>query len=195
MGRVPDAIRRRDLLDLVVAYLAEHGVANVSLRPMAKALGVSVNALVHHFGPKEELVVAALRRAAEVQAGVEARWLAREPHLTEADLLRKWWRWINASPANLALVRLGIEAAAIDATASGLPGAVRADQIVPWRANIEKRLIDEGLGPEQAALEAPLVKAMFTGLVVDLLATGERRRLKASLEAGVARLEERVRGL
>ena len=50
------------------AYLAEHGLANVSLRPMARALGVSVNALVHHFGSKDELVVAALRRAADVQA-------------------------------------------------------------------------------------------------------------------------------
>ncbi len=191
MGRRPDVERRQELLDRVVAYLAGHGLADVSLRPMARELGVSVNALVHHFGAKEELVVAALRRAADVQADLEQRWLARQPGLTEAELLRRWWRWINASPANLAVVRLGIEAAALDATTSGLPGAVRADQIAPWRANIEQRLVAEGMDPDEAALEAPLVKAMFTGLVVDLLATGERRRLTASLEAGVARLERR----
>jgi hypothetical protein len=106
--------------------------------------------------------------------------------------LRRWWKWINASPANLAAVRLGIEAAALDATVSGLPGAVRADQILRWRSNIEQRLVAEGMDPQQAAVEAPLVKAMFTGLVVDLLATGERRRLSASLEAGVARLERQL---
>jgi AcrR family transcriptional regulator len=192
MGRHPDVERRQELLDRVVAYLAEHGLADVSLRPMARAVGVSVNALVHHFGAKEDLVVAALARAADVQAQVEWMWLDRQPELTEAGLLRRWWRWINASPANLAVVRLGIEAAALDATASGLPGAVRADQIAPWRANIEQRLVAEGMEPEQAELEAPLVKAMFTGLVVDLLATGERRRLTASLEAGVARLEHQL---
>jgi AcrR family transcriptional regulator len=192
MGRHPDVERRQELLDRVVAYLAEHGLADVSLRPMARAVGVSVNALVHHFGAKEDLVVAALARAADVQAQVEWMWLDRQPELTEAGLLRRWWRWINASPANLAVVRLGIEAAALDATASGLPGAVRADQIAPWRANIEQRLVAEGMEPEQAELEAPLVKAMFTGLVVDLLATGERRRLTASLEAGVARLERQL---
>jgi AcrR family transcriptional regulator len=192
MGRHPDVERRQELLDRVVAYLAEHGLADVSLRPMARAVGVSVNALVHHFGAKEDLVVAALARAADVQAQVEWLWLDRQPELTEAGLLRGWWRWINASPANLAVVRLGIEAAALDATASGLPGAVRADQIAPWRANIEQRLVAEGMEPEQAELEAPLVKAMFTGLVVDLLATGERRRLTASLEAGVARLERQL---
>jgi AcrR family transcriptional regulator len=192
MGRHPDVERRQELLDRVVAYLAEHGLADVSLRPMARAVGVSVNALVHHFGAKKDLVVAALARAADVQAQVEWMWLDRQPELTEAGLLRRWWRWINASPANLAVVRLGIEAAALDATASGLPGAVRADQIAPWRANIEQRLVAEGMEPEQAELEAPLVKAMFTGLVVDLLATGERRRLTASLEAGVARLERQL---
>jgi AcrR family transcriptional regulator len=191
MGRRPDVERRQELLDRVVAYLAGHGLADVSLRPMARELGVSVNALVHHFGAKEELVVAALRRAAEVQVELERRWIARQPGITEADLLRRWWRWINASPANLAVVRLGIEAAALDATTSGLPGAVRADQIAPWRANIEQRLVAEGMDPDEAALEAPLVKAMFTGLVVDLLATGERRRLTASLEAGVTRLHSR----
>ena len=192
MGRHPDIERRQELLDEVVGYLAEHGLASVSLRPIAKALGVSVNALVHHFGAKDELVVAALARAAEIQAHIEERWLARQPDLTEADLLRRWWKWINASPTNLAAVRLGIEAAALDATVSGLPGEVRADQILRWRSNIEQRLVAEGMDPEQAAVEAPLVKAMFTGLVVDLLATGERRRLTTSLEAGVARLHPSV---
>jgi AcrR family transcriptional regulator len=192
MGRRPDVERRQELLDEVVAYLAEHGLASVSLRPIAKALGVSVNALVHHFGAKDELVVAALARAAEVQAHIEERWLSRQPDLTEADLLRRWWKWINASPGNLAAVRLGIEAAALDATVSGLPGAVRADQILRWRSNIEQRLVAEGMDADQAAVEAPLVKAMFTGLVVDLLATGERRRLTASLELGVSRLHPSV---
>ena len=70
MGRRPDVERRAELLDAVVTPLAEGGLADVSLRPMAKALGVSVNGLVHHFGSKEEIVVAALRRANEMQMEV-----------------------------------------------------------------------------------------------------------------------------
>ena len=192
MGRHPDPERRTELLDAVVAHLAEHGLAGVSLRPMAAALGVSVNGLVHHFGQKDDLVVAALRRVNDVQSEVLQRWLARNPGLSQADLLRRWWRWINATPANLALVRLGIEAAAMEASASGLPGVVRADQIAMWRHEIEQRLIAEGVPPAQAQSEASLVKAMFTGLVVDLLATGERRRLGRALELGLARLEQIV---
>jgi len=75
MARAVDVERREALLDEVVGYLAEHGLANVSLRPMARQLGVSVNALVHHFGSKEDLIVAALRRSQTVQENVEAHWL------------------------------------------------------------------------------------------------------------------------
>ena len=192
MGRLPDVERRHELLDGVVAYLAEHGLADLSLRPMAQSIGVSVNGLVHHFGAKDDIVIAALRRAVEQQTEVQVRWLERHPALSQSDLLRRWWRWINASPANLALVRLGIEAAALDATESGLPGAVRADQISLWRTNIEQRLVAEGVPVGDAAIEASLVKAMFTGLVVDLLATGQRRRLTEALEVGLARLDALV---
>jgi len=90
MGRHPDPQRRAKLLDEVVGYLGQHGLAGVSLRPVARELGVSVNALVHHFGSKDELVVAALRRAAEIQQGVEERWRRQVSHLSTAELQRRW---------------------------------------------------------------------------------------------------------
>jgi len=193
MARIVDVERREALLDEVVGYLAEHGLANVSLRPMARQLGVSVNALVHHFGSKEDLIVAALRRSQTVQENVEAQWLDRRPRLSQADLLRAWWRWINSSPQNLAAVRLGIEAAALDATVTGLPRRVRGDQIGVWREHIEQRLVDEGVAHATVTIEASLAKAMFTGLVVDLLATGQKARLTRALEVGLTRLEQVTR--
>jgi AcrR family transcriptional regulator len=190
MARLVDVDRRVSLLDDVVRYLAEHGLANVSLRPLADSLGVSVNALVHHFGSKDDLIVAALRRSERVQQAIEDRWLERNPGMSQADLLRAWWRWITASSQNLAVVRLGIEAAALDATVTGLPRRVRGDQIGLWRQQIETRLAREGVPPEVATVEASLAKAMFTGLVVDLMATGQKARLTRALEVGLARFEQ-----
>lgn len=192
MARLVDLDRRTTLLDEVVEYLSQHGLGNVSLRPMAKSLDVSVNSLMHHFGSKDDLVIAALRRSGRVQEEVEDRWLERRPGLSQADLLRSWWRWITASPHNLAIVRLGIEAAAMEATLGGLPRQVRGEQIGLWRTNIESRLMAEGVPDELAVIEASLAKAMFTGLVVDLLATGQRARLTRALEVGLARLEQVV---
>ncbi len=192
MARLVDLERRTQLLDLVVAHLAQHGLANVSLRPMAAALGVSVNSIVHHFGSKDDLIIAALHRSGAAQQALEQRWLARQPRMSQADLLRAWWRWIAASPQNLAIVRLGIEAAAMEATLTGLPKQVRGEQIGLWRSNIEVRLVDEGVPPDVAVTEASLAKAMFTGLVVDLLATGQKARLTRALEVGLTRLEQVV---
>jgi len=159
VARLVDLDRRTALLDDVVTYLGEHGLANVSLRPMAATLGVSVNSLVHHFGSKDDLIITALRRSGAIQRDVEHRWLARRPRMSQADLLRAWWRWITASPRNLAIVRLGIEATTTEATLEGLPRQVRGEQIGVWRSHIEDRLVAEGVPTETAVIEASLAKA------------------------------------
>jgi len=57
--------RRDELLDGAVAWTIEHGLADLSLRPMAKALGTSDRMLLYYFGTKDELVAAVVDRAAD----------------------------------------------------------------------------------------------------------------------------------
>jgi AcrR family transcriptional regulator len=189
VARTPDLERRQELLDRIVIYLAENGLAQATLRPMAASLDVSINRLVHHFGSKEELLATALQRAIEQQIAVQESWLARSPRLTTSELYRRWWRWMNDSPANLASVRLNYEAAALDTKVTGLAGDVRADQIGVWRHDVEIRLERDGLSHDQAVLEASLIKATFSGLVMDLLATGDRKRLNKVFAEFLDRLD------
>jgi hypothetical protein len=107
----------------------------------------------------------------------------------------RWWKWINASPSNLALVRLNYEAAALSAEVTGLTGDVRADQIGVWRHDVEQRLRAEGVPEDQIEVEASLSKAMFSGLVMDLLATGDRKRLTVALDTWLERLSQRIRSV
>lgn len=192
MARTPDLERRQELLDRIVVYLAEHGLAQATLRPMAASLGVSINRLVHHFGSKEELLSTALRRAIEQQVAVQDEWLAKNPRMSLVELYRKWWRWLNESPEHLAAIRLNYEAAALDTKVTGLAGEVRADQIGVWRHDAEQRLIADGMPPERAAFEASLVKATFTGLVMDLFATGDRKRLNKAFTEFLDRIDAAV---
>lgn len=189
MARTPDIEMKRLLLDQVVAYLAEHGLGDMSLRPMAAALGTSPNRLVHHFGSKQELLTSALQQATRIQEAVRDGWLKRQPDMSKTAELRKWWKWLNGSPANLALTRLGLEAVTLEATHTGLSGDVRAEQIGVWREQIEQKLVGEGVPKATAVLEASLLKGMFTGLIVDLVATGDRLRLTRALELGLSRTE------
>jgi AcrR family transcriptional regulator len=192
VARTADPQLKQDLLDQVVEYLATWGLAQTTLRPMAAALGVSINRLMHHFGSKDELITAALARAIEQQIDVQRRWLHRSPRLTQVELYHRWWKWVCATPGNLALVRLNYEAATLEPTVTGLAGDVRADQIGVWRHDVEQRLVSEGLKPERAALEASLIKATFTGLAMDLFATGDRRRLTNALDSWLSRLSDEL---
>lgn len=70
------------------------------------------------------------------------------------------------------------------------PGLREGEQISVWRLYIEERLLAAGLPGEVAEVEASLVKAMFTGLVVDLLATGDTTRLTTALNLGLTRVEQ-----
>ena len=188
MARTPDLERRLELLDRIVVYLAEHGLAQATLRPMAASLDVSINRLVHHFGSKEELITAALNRAIDQQLAVQAAWFKRQPDLDMVEFYRRWWKWMNAKPEHLALVRLNYEAAALDTSVTGLAGEVRADQIGVWRHAVEERMLAAGVAPDQVELEGVLAKATFTGLIIDLIATGERRRLTVACEVWLERL-------
>lgn len=192
MARTPDLALKQELLDDVVNYLAHHGLVGMSLRTLASALDTNASRLIHHFGSKENLLAAALNRANERQEQVGAKWLARNPGIGVREWLTKWWKWMLSDPEHLAIARLGYEAAAIDATQTGLPADVRAHQVGIWRNYLEERFLAAGLTAEEAKLEAMLTKAMFTGLVVDLLAAGDRRRLNAALAEGLGRTEARV---
>ncbi|MGH3608742.1 MAG: TetR/AcrR family transcriptional regulator [Pseudonocardiaceae bacterium] len=55
--------RRDQLLERAYAYVLNHGLAGMSLRPLAAAVGSSPRVLLFLFGSKDDLVRALLARA------------------------------------------------------------------------------------------------------------------------------------
>lgn len=64
-GKVPRAVRERQLLDLAEEQLAEHGYDGLSIEEIARLAGVSRPTVYAHFKDKESLYLACLRRARE----------------------------------------------------------------------------------------------------------------------------------
>ena len=62
MKRTP--MTRENLLPLLAAYVLEHGLAGLSLRPLAAAAGTSDRMLLYHFGSKQQLVAQLLEHIA-----------------------------------------------------------------------------------------------------------------------------------
>ena len=64
-GRVPRAVREQQLLDVAEEQFAAHGYGGASMEVIASLAGVSRPIVYDHFGDKEGMYIACLRRARE----------------------------------------------------------------------------------------------------------------------------------
>jgi AcrR family transcriptional regulator len=177
MSRTPDPSRRPALLAAAVDFLSAHGLGELSLRPLAKALGVSTYALVYHFGSREGLLAAVIEEIERRQLAKVAEWSAADGDAeTLGEAVALYWDWVTTD-ANLPQMRLVIEAAAVAATRSGLPGGVRERLVTVWVDRLTRAFRQQGLTPARARDEATFLHATLLGLFLDLLASGDRPRL------------------
>jgi AcrR family transcriptional regulator len=188
VGRPVDCQRRAELLDAVVEYTVEHGFSEVSWRPVAAALGVSPTTLVHRFGTKEQMLEAILGRLRERVAAATMDMLGEQPGLAAAA--RAAWRR-TSDPHQGAEFRLffAVYGRALQAPQqfTGFLERVVADWL---RALVVAQGPDTD--PALAARRATLVIATIRGLLLDLLATGDRERVEDAAESFLATLEEQA---
>jgi len=171
---------RERLLAAAVEYVAAHGIGEVSLRQLAAALGTSHRMLVYHFGSKEGLLVEVIRAVEARQRDVLAD-LAADADLPVGEQARRMWRRL-ADPALWPHERLFFEV--YGQALQGRPHtAALLDGIVDsWLEPLTALNIAQGLTPERARASARLGIAVTRGLLLDLLATGDRPGADAAME-------------
>jgi AcrR family transcriptional regulator len=187
VGRKPNLERKPELLEQVIAWLCAHGIGDLSLRPLAQALGVSTYALVYHFGSREGLLAEALGELERRQREMIAGWLAEGEALRTAEFVERYWAWCSAEQ-NLPVMRLVIEATTLEATRTGLPASLRERLVSDWVDLLAQGLRADGLSAAEARSRATIANAAVVGLALDLIATGDRRRTGRALRDLVARL-------
>jgi AcrR family transcriptional regulator len=177
---------RDRLLDAAIDHIAQRGLSDLSLRELAAAIGTSHRMLIHHFGGKEGLWVEVIRTVEERQRAALAE-LAPDPSLSAADALRTWWRHIS-DPALWANERLFFEV--YGQALQGRPGTTELlDGIVDdWVGPAADMLVAGGMARPEAEATARLGIAVTRGLLLDLLATGDRAAVDAAMELYVERL-------
>ena len=183
-GRPVDHQRRGELLDAVVDYTVEHGFSEVSWRPVAAAVGVSPTTLVHHFGTKEQMLVAILGRLRERIRAATSDPAGEQPGLAAAARAA-WTR--TSDPRQWPEFRLffAVYGRALQAPEQfeGFLDRVVAD----WMSDLVGSQ-GPGADPVTAARTATLVIATIRGLLLDLLATGDRDRVQDAAESFLAGL-------
>jgi AcrR family transcriptional regulator len=175
---------RERLLEAVVDHLGRTGLADTSLRGIAAAVGTSHRMLNYHFGSRTRLLVAVARRVEERQREGLALMLASgEPPI---ELIRQMWGRIadpSLHPQERLFFELYTRALQGGEEAEGfLPEAVEA-----WIGPSTELFVRLGLPEEEARAEARLSLAVARGLLLDLLATGDRAAVDAAAERYASR--------
>ena len=168
---------RERLLAAAVRHALEHGIADLSLRQIAAAIGTSHRMLIYHFGSREGLLVAVTQAVEDQQKAAFG-----QVEMTPQGALRSWQRL--SDPQMWPQERLFFELYAY--ALRGRPGTEGfLDGIVEsWVTLIAAALVQAGADESTARADARLSVAVVRGLLLDLVATGDR--------AGVTEAYERV---
>ncbi len=172
---VPAPQARDRLLAAAVDHALSAGIADLSLRQLAAAIGTSHRMLIYHFGSREGLLVAVTRAVEER----ERQTLLGEG-AEEVDPKEKWRRL--SSPDLWPQERLFFELYAY--ALRGRPGTegFLAGIVESWVGPMADALIEAGADRDTARADARLGVAVVRGLLLDLLATGERRAVDEAFE-------------
>ena len=174
--------RRGELLEAVGDYVLENGVASLSLRKVAEAVGVSHVTLQHHFGSKEQLVGEIVEHLLERTLVPPAYADGPDPDL---DLPARWralWAHLN-SPHGQRDLRLFVEVLG-QSQFEGTDYAPAVKRSIEHRLDLmSENAIALGCPEEEARAFATVGLATLRGLVIDLLATGDRERLDEAFES------------
>ncbi len=179
---------RARLLAAAVEYAEDHGLSDVSLRELATAIGTSHRMLIYHFGSKEGLLVAVIQAVEDAQRALLSE-LAADPTISTAEVMRTMWR--RLSHARLwPRERLFFEV--YGQALQGRPGTVGLLEgiVDSWVEPIAGFLIERGVPRSTARTEARLGVAVARGLLLDLLATGDRRAVDRAAECYIAQFDD-----
>lgn len=170
---------RDRLLASAVEYAEEHGIGDLSLRELAAAIGTSHRMLIYHFGSKEGLLVEVVK-AVEAEQRAFLAGLAGASTPRPGDAIRMLWRQLS-DPAMAAKERLFYDVY-VNALHGRLGETDFLDRIVDNWVEVAVENRPAGQSPEHAAADARLGVAVMRGLLLDLLATGDREAVDAAAE-------------
>jgi AcrR family transcriptional regulator len=174
--RTPDPRKREELLAAVVGYLQEHGVNDLSLAPMAEALGTSKRMLLYYFGDRRSLLEQAMNaarpRASDIFGGADG------PEDLERAAMDLW----NAltQGAQRRSVRLLLQVLSLSTTDPETYGGFARTSTDLMLDPIAEAFRGAGFTGKDPSVRATLIVSGLRGLCQDLLISGDRARVDAA---------------
>ena len=176
---------RERLLSLTVDHVLAHGVASLTLRGLATAVGSNNRMLLYYFGSKDQLTIDALHSAGS--RFPRFRRISHDLRTSSEDLatrLSKAWDGISAAETR-PFARLFFEVFGLAVNRPDVYGA--------WLENVAHELVSdvavtferEGIRGQDAQTLARELVACWRGLQMDLLSSSDERRAHLAAQASI----------
>jgi AcrR family transcriptional regulator len=185
--RVPrpvDHARRAELLSGVIGYLGAYGLTELSLRPLAEHLGTSSRMLIHYFGTKEQMLIAAL----ETQRPDIAAMFADIPDLATLRVVMSESFCVNTTADWISSTRVLLQVLGV-ASVPGSPFRGYAQEavhvLVEALTTTLSRFRPTVADPESTAT---VLISGIRGLLQDRLVTGDDARVDAAARLLIDRM-------
>ena len=185
MARPPEPDIRNRLKAKAADFMLKHGMLDLSLRPLAKALGTSARMLIYHFGSREGLIRAALDEIRMREDARVSRWYARrkEPPSLSDFLLWLCEEYTTKEVKEFAQFMVELWVLALRDPKS-FPEVFHAP-IAYWE------MLSRKSAARADSAQTTLLLAVTRGLEIDLAATGDRRRVRKAVQLLAGMLKER----
>lgn len=177
---------REQLLRKSLDYFLKHGVANLSLRPLARRAGTSARMLLHHFGSKERLIAAVMDQArAHLQSSFNSLIAETRPE-EPGEVMLAFWK-MATSQKYRPYVQLLFEVQIL-----AIQNPRRYERYLIDTSGTWIKLIRRALPASQDnAILATLSIAVIDGLILEHLSTGDQRRTSAAIQLFLKMLSDR----
>jgi AcrR family transcriptional regulator len=173
-------VKRQELLAAVIDDLAREGLGDRSLRDIAAAVGTSHRMLIHYFGSRHGLMTAVVEAIEEDQ-----KRFMESLEGESGDIIATMWQRLS-DPRLWPAERLFFEC-----YARAAQGEEPFDQLLPGSVDdwVERTVGLEATPDVPADVgraQARVGLAVFRGLLLDLVGTGDREGVDAAFAAYLA---------
>jgi len=179
--------RRQDLLDAIIEYLLEKGVAGLSLRPLAARVGSKARLLVYHFGSKESLVTEAMIVVRARVQQVFAQMVENGRGRTPAQIIRAFWTW-TTSRQHERYLRLFFEVDGLALQKPAQYGRYLKGAVSSW-VDMMATVLPEKLPRRKRHALATLAVSTVLGLLLAYLSSGDKKRTSHALNLFASNFE------
>jgi AcrR family transcriptional regulator len=176
---------RDRLLGLAVDYVLAHGVASLTLRGLATAIGSNNRMLLYYFGSKDQLTMDALHSAGS--RFPRFRRISHDLRTGPQDLqtrLTKAWDGISAAETR-PFARLFFEVFGLAVNQPDVYGGWLENVAHELVADVAAAIEREGVRGKGAETLARELVACWRGLQMDLLGSSDERRAHLAAQASI----------